>query len=90
LSSSDTCRQNDLVLADVANADGLEQHLRSAPSKPVVLPVVCNSTKAQAKAVEKKFHCVLKRPGHLANDLAAADDALEVRLKGGSVRSAGR
>jgi hypothetical protein len=54
------------------------------------VPVVCNSTKAQAEAVEKKFHCVLKAPGNLGNDLAAADDALEVASKGGSVRSPGR
>jgi ABC-type amino acid transport substrate-binding protein len=80
--------QYDLVLADVADADGLEQHLQSAPSKPVVLPVVYNSTKAEAKAVEKKFHCVLKAPGSPSNYLTAIDDAMEVRLKGGSIKAA--
>jgi len=80
----------DLVLADVTDADGLERRLQSAPSKAVVLPVVYNSTKAEAKAVEKKFHCVLKAPGSPSNYLAAIDDAMVVKLKGSSVKTAGR
>lgn len=79
--------QYDLVLADVTDADGLDQHLQSARSKPVVLPVVYNSTKAEARAVEKKFHCILKSPGSPSNYLAAIDDAMEVRLKGGSFKA---
>jgi hypothetical protein len=83
-------RQYDLVLADVSDAGGLEQRLQLAPSKAVVLPVVYNSTKAEAKAVEKKFHCVLKAPGSPSNYLAAIDGAMEVKLKGSSVKTAGR
>jgi hypothetical protein len=82
--------QYDLVLADVADADSLEQHLQSGPSRPMMLPVVSNSTKAETKAVEKKFHCVLKAPGSPSNYLAAIDDAMDVRLRGGSVKAAGR
>jgi hypothetical protein len=82
--------QYDLVLADVSDADGLEQHLQTASSKPVVLPVVYNSTRAEAKAVEKRFHCVLKAPGSPSNYLAAIDDAMEVKLKGGAAKPAGR
>ena len=82
--------QYDIVLADVSDADGLEQHLQSARFKPVVLPVVYNSTKAEAKAVEKKFHCILKAPGSPSNYLTAIADAMEVRLKGGSGKPAGR
>jgi hypothetical protein len=80
----------DLVLAEVSDADGLQQRLQSAPSSPLVLPVVFNSTKAEAKAVEKKFHCVLKAPGAPSNYLTAIADAMEVRLKGGTVKPAGR
>jgi hypothetical protein len=80
----------DLILADITDADGLEQRLQSAPSKAVVLPVVYNSTKAEAKAVEKRFHCVLKAPGSPSNYLAAIDGAMEVKLKGSSVKTAGR
>jgi hypothetical protein len=79
----------DLVLADITDADGLEQHLQSIQSKTVVLlPVVYNSTKAEAQAVEKRFHCVLKAPGSPSNYLAAIDGAMEVRLKGSSVKAA--
>ena len=77
-------RQYDLVLADVTDADSLAQRLQAAPSKAVVLPVVYNSTKAEAKAVEKKFHCVLKAPGSPSNYLEAIYVAMEVRLKRGS------
>jgi hypothetical protein len=82
--------QYDLVLADVTDADGLEQHLQSARSKPVVLPVIFNSTIAEAKVVEKRFHCVLKAPGSPSNYLAAIDGAMELRLKGGSGKATGR
>jgi hypothetical protein len=83
-------QQYDLVLADVTDADSLNQRLLSAPFKPVVLPVVFNSSKAEAKAVEKKFHCILKAPGSPSNYLAAINDAMEVRLKGGSLKAVHR
>ena len=75
---------------DVTDADSLNQRLLSAPFKPVVLPVVFNSSKAEAKAVEKKFHCILKAPGSPSNYLAAINDAMEVRLKGGSLKAVHR
>jgi DNA-binding NtrC family response regulator len=83
-------RQYDLVLADVTDAESLEEHLKSAPSRPVMLPVVYNSTKAEAKAVQKRFHCVLKTPGSFSNYLAAIEDAIDLKLKGGSFKPAGR
>jgi hypothetical protein len=83
-------QQYDLVLADVTDADSLNQRLLSAPFKPLVLPVVFNSSKADAKAVEKKFHCILKAPGSPSNYLAAINDAMEVRLKGGSLKAVQR
>jgi CheY-like chemotaxis protein len=76
----------DLVLLDVADADGVEQQVRSAPSMPVVLPVVYKSTKAEAATVEKKFHCILKAPGSADRYLAALDEAMTVKSKGGSWR----
>jgi DNA-binding NtrC family response regulator len=73
----------DLVLIDVADAAALEQQLRSAPSMPVVLPVVYKSTKADAATVQKKFHCILKAPGSADRYLAALDEAMMLRSKGG-------
>jgi hypothetical protein len=71
----------DLLLADVNDAEFLRPEARLALSKPVLLPVVYKSSKAEAAAVEKRFHCVLKAPGSPGRYLEAIDDALEVKLK---------
>ena len=71
----------DLLLVDAADAEGLEPQARSAPSRPLVLPVVYKSTKAEAKSVERKFHCVLKAPSSPDRFLAAIDEAMGVKLK---------
>lgn len=72
----------DLVLMDVADAEGLEQQVRSAPSMPFVLPVVYKFTKADAATVQKKFHCILKAPGTADHYVAALDEAMLLRSKG--------
>jgi CheY-like chemotaxis protein len=78
----------DILLADVADAPALEQTAQSAPSKPVLLPVVYNGTKAEAAAAEKRYGCVLKAPGRTAHYLAAIDKAMELRLSRESSRAA--
>ena len=40
----------DLLLVDAVDADNLERHAQSVPSKPVVLPVVYQSSKSAAAA----------------------------------------
>ncbi len=72
--------QYDVLLADVADAPALEQTAQSAPSKPVLLPVVFDGTKAEAAAAEKRYGCVLKAPGRTKHYLAAIDKAMESRL----------
>ena len=72
----------DLVLADVADAESLEQQMRSSPSSPVMLPILYNSSKAETTAAEKKFRFVLKAPGNADRYLAAIDKAMEQKLKG--------
>jgi len=71
----------DLLLVDAADAEGFEPQARSAPSRPLVLPVVYKSTKAEATSVERKFHCVLKAPSSPDRYLAAIDEAMSVKLK---------
>lgn len=73
----------DLVLADVADAESLEQQVRSAPSSPMMLPVVYKPSKAEETAAGKKFRFVLKAPGNAERYLAAIDKAMEQKLKGG-------
>ena len=74
----------DLVLADVADADGLEQQVRSALSSPMMLPVAYKPSKAEEAAAGKKFQFVLKAPGNTERYLAAIDKAMELKLKGGA------
>ena len=71
----------DLVIADVANANEVVQHLASAPSKPVLLPVAFKASKEEQSAAQKKFHCLLKAPSDAENYLAAIDQAMDWRLK---------
>jgi|SRR5579872_3256840 len=71
----------DLLLVDAADADTLQREAQTVPSKPVVLPVVFQSTKDAALQAEKKFHCVLTAPNPPGRYLSAIDRAMELRLK---------
>ena len=71
----------DLVLVDAVDADNLEREAQSVPGRPVVLPVVYQSSKAAAAEAEKKFHCVLTAPGSPSRYLLAIDRAMEFKMK---------
>ena len=71
----------DLVLADVADAESLEQQMRSAPSSPRMLAVVYKPSKAEETAAGKKFRFVLKAPSKADRYLAAIDKAMEQKSK---------
>jgi hypothetical protein len=71
----------DLLLVDAGDADNLERQARWVPSKPVVLPVVYQASKAAAAEAEKKFHCVLTAPNSPGRYLLAIDRAMEFKLK---------
>lgn len=74
-------KKYDLLLVDAGDADKLELQAQSVPSKPVVLPVVYQSSKAAAAEAEKKFHCVLTAPNSPGRYLSAIDRAIEFELK---------
>ena len=71
----------DVVMADVANAGEISQHLSSAPSKPVLLPVAFRASKEEQSAAQKKYHCLLKAPSDAEGYLAAIDQAMDWKLK---------
>jgi hypothetical protein len=77
-------RKYDLVLVAAVDADTLQRTARSVPSGPVVLPVVSQSSKAEAAQAQKKFHCVLTVPNSLGRYLSAIDRAMDFKLKTGS------
>jgi hypothetical protein len=72
----------DVVVADIADANGLSQEVSSAASKPVLLPVAFKASKEEQSAAQKKYHCLLKAPGNPENYLDAIDRAMELKLKG--------
>lgn len=72
----------DLVLADLSDAETLEQAAQAAPSRPVVLPVVYKPTKAEEAAAGKNHQCVVKAPNKAGHYLAVIDEAMELKLKG--------
>ena len=71
----------DLLLVDAGEADKLELQAQSVSSKPVILPVVSQSSKVAAAQAEKKFHCVLRVPNSPGRYLSAIDRAMEFKLK---------
>ena len=74
----------DVVVADMANAGEISQHLSSAPTKPVLLPVAFKASKEEQSAAQKKYHCLLKAPSDVENYLAAIDQAMDWKLKAGA------
>ena len=74
-------KKYDLLLVDAGDVDSLERHAESVPSKPVVLPVVFQSSKSAAAEAEKKFHCVLTAPNSPGRYLSAIDRAMAFTLK---------
>jgi hypothetical protein len=71
----------DVVVADVANAGEVSEHLSAAPSKPVLLPVAFKASKEEQSVAQRKYHCLLKAPSDAENYLAAIDQAMDWKLK---------
>lgn len=71
----------DVVLADIAVAGELSEHLTSSPSRPVVLPVAYKAAKADQSAAQKRFHCLLKVPSGTEHYLETIDQAMQWKAK---------
>jgi ABC-type amino acid transport substrate-binding protein len=72
----------DLVMADLANATDLSQHVSADASKAVVLPVAYQASKEEQSLARKRYHCLLKAPDSTDNYLDDIDLAMEWKLKG--------
>jgi hypothetical protein len=70
----------DLLIADVADARAVSSRLRSEAS-PVLLPVISNGTKADAKQAKAEFKCVVATPTKRQAFLDAIDEALALNSK---------
>ena len=74
----------DVVLADFADLAGITRQLQSAPSKPVVLPVLLKPSKTELTAAQREYKFALKAPGDEVQFLVAIDEAMKLRLRIGA------
>jgi len=73
--------QYDLVLVDFAEAAGVEKQIGTSSSKPVVIPVVPNGTKAEVAAARKQYGNVVKNPHSADQYLDAIETAMRSRVR---------
>jgi ABC-type amino acid transport substrate-binding protein len=71
----------DVVLADFADVAGIARQLQSAPSKPVVLPVLGKASKAELAAAQREYKFALKASDDEIRYLTAIDEAMKLRLR---------
>jgi DNA-binding NtrC family response regulator len=78
----------DLVLADFADAPGLEEMIKASPSKPMLLPWVYQQTKADAQqaktlaaAAKERYRFALMAPFKVGKFLSTIDQSMELRSK---------
>lgn len=73
----------DVVLADFADVARITRQLESAPSKPVILPVLSKPSKAEFAAAQREYKFALKASDEIRY-LTAIDEAMKVRLRTGA------
>ena len=74
----------DVVLVDFGDLRGITRLLESAPSKPVVLPILFKPSKAEFAAAQREYKFVLKAPADEIQCLTAIDEAMKLRLRTGA------
>jgi hypothetical protein len=72
----------DIVLADFADAAVLEQHLKTTPSKSLLLPVMYKPSTADVAAATQHYGAVLKAPDKITHFLNVIDDVMKARQAG--------
>jgi len=70
----------DLILTDVSVADRIAKQADGAPTHPIVLPVMFEPSKEEAKAVEARYNCRLTSGDRPDRYLSAIDDAMKARV----------
>ena len=70
-----------MVLVDFTDLGGITRQLQSAPSKPVILPILLKPSKADLAAAQKEYGFALRAAADEFEFLAAIDGAMKSRLK---------
>ena len=68
----------DLVVADIADAAALKQHLASLSMGPSVLPVLYKPAKEEVAVAEKQYGVVIKAPAAFTEHLEAIDQMMKL------------
>ena len=71
----------DVVLVEFSDLAGVTRQLHSAPSKPVILPILVRPSKAELVAAQSEYKFALKATANDIEYLAAIDEAMKLRLK---------
>jgi len=76
----------DLIITDPQDAPGIEQQLLASSSHTIVVPLLYQSTKAEASALAKRYHVVLNAPAKTNSYFLALDEAMEMKAKRDEVK----
>ena len=71
----------DLVVTDPQDAPGVEQQLQAMSSHSVVIPLLYQSSKAEASILGKRYHVILKAPAKADSYFSALDEGMEIKAK---------
>jgi len=71
----------DILMTILPEAAVLETLAASAPSKPILLPLVLKGAKTDIAVAEKRYGCVLKAPNRVGHYLATVDKAMSMKSK---------
>jgi ABC-type amino acid transport substrate-binding protein len=74
----------DVMLIDFTDIAEIRQRLQSAPSKPVILPILVKPSKAAFAAAQKEYKFALRATADDFEYLTAIDEAMKLRLKTGA------
>ncbi|HYK59009.1 MAG TPA: hypothetical protein VEV85_06215 [Bryobacteraceae bacterium] len=74
----------DVVLVDFADLAGITRQLQSAPSKPVIVPILVKPSKAELAAAQREYKFALKASTDASDYLIAIDEAMKLRARTGA------
>jgi CheY-like chemotaxis protein len=78
-----TAAEYDLVIADYGDAPQINKDLQSAPSRPLLLPILYKPTKAVEAEAEKQYVCLIKPHAMTKYDaLAEIDRLMQLKITG--------
>ena len=74
----------DVVLVDFTDLAGIARQLQSAPSRPVILPILVKPSKAELAAAQREYKFALKATADDFEYLTAIDEAMKMKLRDGA------